>query len=55
MTKLESITWLESAIAHERKLAIEAALAGWPSEANYYRRQARKAMRILARVKEEQS
>ena len=53
MTTAESIAWLNQAISHERTLAASASLAGWPAEANYYRRQARKAMRILARVKGE--
>jgi hypothetical protein len=47
----DSITWLERAIAHERALALSWSLSGWPVEANYYRRQALKAMRILQRVK----
>jgi hypothetical protein len=52
MSAAESIAWLESAIAHERKLAAEWSLAGWPGDANYYRRQALKAMRILRRLRE---
>jgi hypothetical protein len=48
----ESIAWLESAIAHERAVAASWSLAGWPAEANYYRRNVLKAMRILRRVRE---
>jgi hypothetical protein len=51
MTTSESIAWLERAIAHERALAVSWAMSGWPAEANYYRRQALKAMRILQRVR----
>jgi hypothetical protein len=48
----ESITWLEAAIAHERAVAASRSLAGWPAEANHYRRNFLKAMRILRRVRE---
>jgi hypothetical protein len=46
----KSIAWLESATAHERAVAASWSLSGWPAEANHYRRNARKAMRILQRV-----
>lgn len=52
MSATESILWLETAIAHERAVAASWSLAGWPAEANYYRRNALKAMRILQRVQE---
>ena len=52
MSVTESIAWLESAIAHERAVAASWSLAGWPAEANYYRRNVLKAMRILRRVRE---
>ena len=52
MSTAESIAWLEAAIAHERALAASWSLAGWPADANYYRRNARKAMRILQLVRE---
>ena len=52
MSAAESIAWLESAIAHERAVAASWSLAGWPCQANYYRRNAAKAMRILQRVRE---
>jgi hypothetical protein len=52
MSTAESIAWLEAAIAHERALAAQWSLAGWPGDAKYYRRQALKAMRILQRVRE---
>ena len=51
MTVIESIAWLEAAIAHERAVAASWSLAGWPADANYYRRNALKAMRILKRMK----
>jgi hypothetical protein len=54
MSTAESIAWLEQAIAFERALAASSSLAGWPAEANYYRRQALKAMLILARVRSAQ-
>jgi hypothetical protein len=50
MSADESFAWLQSAIAHERAVAASWSLAGWPAEANYYRRNALKAMRILRRV-----
>jgi len=52
MSIAESITWLEAAIAHERAVAASWSLAGWPADANHYRRNAAKAMRILKRVRE---
>jgi hypothetical protein len=52
MSAAESIAWLEAAIAHERAVAASWSLAGWPGPANYYRRNALKAMRILKRVRE---
>lgn len=52
MSAAESIAWLEAAIAHERALALLWSLSGWPCQANYYRRNALKAMRILQRVRE---
>ena len=52
MTTTESIAWLESDLAHERAVAASWSLSGWPSCANSYRRNARKAMRILQRVKD---
>ena len=52
MSAAESIAWLESAIAHERAVAASWSLAGWPTEANHYRRNVLKAMRILSRVRE---
>lgn len=52
MNATDSIKWLEAAIAHERALAASWSLAGWPADANYYRRNAAKAMRILKRVRE---
>lgn len=55
MSTTESIAWLERAIAFERSLAAATSLAGWPAEANYYRRQALKAMRILQRVRDAQA
>jgi hypothetical protein len=51
MTISESIAWLERAIMFERALAVSWSMAGWPAEANYYRRQALKALRILQRVR----
>jgi hypothetical protein len=51
MTTAESIAWLEAAIAHERAVAASWSLAGWPSCANYYRRNTLKAIRILRRVR----
>jgi len=51
MTTAESIAWLEAAIAHEREVAAKWSLAGWPADANYYRRNTLKAIRILRRVK----
>ena len=53
MSAIESIAWLESAIAHERTVAASWSLAGWPAEANHYRRNTIKAMRILRRLKGE--
>jgi hypothetical protein len=50
VSAFESITWLEAAIACERAVAASWSLAGWPAEANYYRRNALKAMRILRSV-----
>jgi hypothetical protein len=50
MNTIESIAWHEAAIAHERAVAASWSLAGWPCQANYYRRNAAKAMRILKRV-----
>jgi hypothetical protein len=55
MSAAESVAWLEGAIAFERSLASATSLAGWPAEANYYRRQALKAMRILQRVRDTQA
>lgn len=52
MSATESIVWLEAAIAHERAMAASWSLAGWPGDANYYRRNAAKAMRILKRLRE---
>lgn len=52
MSIAESITWLEAAIAHERAAAAAWSLSGWPVEANYRRRNALKALRILKRVRE---
>ena len=52
MSAAETIPWLESAIAHERAVAASWSLSGWPAEANYYRRNTLKAMRILTRVRE---
>jgi hypothetical protein len=52
MNAAESIAYLENIIATERALAVSWAMSGWPAEANYYRRQALKAMRILQRVRE---
>ena len=52
MSTAESIAWLEAAIAHERAVADSWSLAGWPADANCYRRNALKAMRILQRVRE---
>jgi hypothetical protein len=52
MSAAESIAWLEAAIAHERAVAASWSLAGWPSCANCYRRNALKALRILQRVRE---
>jgi len=52
MSTAESIAWLESAIAHELAVASSWSLSGWPCQANYYRRNAAKAMRILRRVRE---
>jgi hypothetical protein len=51
MSAPESIAWLEAAIAHERAVAASWSLAGWPAEANHYRRNTLKAMRLLQRVK----
>ena len=51
MSATESIAWLESAIAHERAVAVSWAMSGWPCQANYYRRNALKAIRILRRVR----
>lgn len=53
MSAAEAIAWLESAIDHERKVAARLSLAGWPADANHYRRNALKAIRILRRVKGE--
>ena len=50
MNAVDSIAWLESAIAHERAVAASWSLAGWPAQANDYRRNAAKAMRVLRRV-----
>ena len=52
MSTTDSIAWLEAAIAHELALAASWSLSGCPAEANYYRRNALKAIRILRRVKE---
>jgi hypothetical protein len=52
MSAAESIAWLEAAIVHERAVAASWSLAGWPCQANYYRRNAAKGMRILRRVRE---
>lgn len=51
MTTAEIIPWLEAAIAHERAVAASWSLAGWPADANHYRRNAAKALRILRRLK----
>jgi hypothetical protein len=51
MSAAEIIPWLESAIAHERAVALSWSLSGWPCQANYYRRNAVKALRILRRLK----
>jgi hypothetical protein len=55
MSAVESIVWLEAAIRHELRVASAWSLAGWPDCANSYRRNAAKAMRILRRVKGQQS
>lgn len=47
----ELIAWLEAAIAHERAVAASWSLSGWPCQANYYRRNAAKALHILRRLK----
>jgi len=52
MSATESIAWLETAIKHELAVASSWSLSGWPCQANYYRRNAAKAMRILQRVRE---
>ncbi len=54
MSASESIAWLEAAIARERAVAASWSLAGWPGDANHYRRNAVKAMRLLQRVREKQ-
>ena len=52
MNATESSQWLENVIKQERAMAASLSLLGWPADANYHRRNALKAMRILKRVKE---